>query len=521
MIDPATAKMAVQLTTALARNRGFRYLVVALVLLSLLSSAAVVFGPWLLTTQLAASLRAQQQAQTDGGSCAATQTVVTTGAASGASVAQSKEQVDNARVIWQVAQDLKLGDHAAVIGIATAMQESTLRNLNYGDRDSQGLFQQRPVSGWGTVAQIRDPVLSSRAFYGQATHTSNPGLVDIVGWQTMSVTRASQAVQRSAFPDAVAKHEKAATGLVALFRSKAPAGTPEGQAALDSAMCGNPAAAQCPATRMPIEAGLTPDALRVLRCVKNGWPQIISYGGIGDRPSNVDRDHQEGRAVDVMVPGYQSAAGAQLGQTVADWVVANYAKLGVKYVIWNARIWSVQRAKEGWRACGSGQASCYSGADDAAAHRDHVHVSVFGDQAGAAGSTGPTGPVVLPVDNYVLTARFGQCSSRWANCHTGLDFAASTGTPIRTIMGGTVIWTQWGGAYGNLTKIQHPNNVQSWYAHQASRRVKVGDTVTAGQVIGAIGATGNVIGPHLHLEVRVGGTPADPDRWLSARGVSP
>lgn len=519
MVDPATAKMAVQLTTALAKNRGLRYLVVGLVLLSMLSTAAVIFGPWLLAAQLAASLRAQQQAQTDGGSCDATTAATVVTGFNSVAPALSKEQIGNAGVIWRVAQDLKLGDHAAVIGIATAMQESTLRNLNYGDRDSQGLFQQRPVSGWGTVAQIRDTTLSSQAFYGLAAHTSNPGLIDIAGWQTMEVARAAQAVQRSAFPSAYAKYEKPATGLVALFRSKAPAGTPEGQAALASALCGNADAAQCPATRMAVEAGLTPDALRVLRCVKNGWPQITSYGGLGERDTNPTSDHPSGRGVDVMIPGYQSDAGGQLGQTVADWLVANHAKLGVRYLIWQERIWSVERAKEGWRLCGS-QASCYTGVDDSAAHRDHVHVSVFGDQAGTAASIGPTGPVVLPVDQYVITSRFGQCSSLWSACHTGLDFAASTGTPIRAIMGGAVIWTQWGGAYGNLTKIQHPNGVQSWYAHQSSRRVKVGDIVTAGQVIGGIGATGNVTGPHVHLEVRVGGSPVDPDRWLSKHGVS-
>jgi murein DD-endopeptidase MepM/ murein hydrolase activator NlpD len=518
VIDPATAKMAAQLTAALAKNRGLRYLVVALVLLSLLTTATVIFGPWMLSTQLAASLRAQQQAQTDGGSCdATTGALIDTNAGSVGSL--STEQVGNARVIWQVAQDLKLGDHAAVIGIAAALQESALRNLTFGDRDSRGLFQQRPSSGWGTPAQIGVPRLASLAFYGKAGHTSNAGLVDVAGWQQMGVAQAAQAVQRSAFPSAYARHEKPAIGLVALFRSKAPVGSPEGQAALDSAMCGNADAAQCPSTRMAVEAGLTPDALRVLRCIKNGWPQITSYGGIGPRPSNVDRDHQEGRAVDAMIPGYQTAPGRQLGQRVASWVVANQARLGVRYVIWNAHIWNVQRAKEGWRACGS-QAGCYSGVDDTAAHRDHVHVSVFGDQAGTA-LTGPTGPIVRPVDHYALTARFGQCSSRWAHCHTGLDFAARTGTQIRAIMEGTVVWTRWGGAYGNLTKIQHANGVQSWYAHQSSRRVEVGDTVTAGQVIGGIGATGNVTGPHLHLEVRLRGTPVDPDRWLSAHGVSP
>ena len=127
-----------------------------------------------------------------------------------------------------------------------------------------------------------------------------------------------------------------------------------------------------------------------------------------------------------------------------------------------------------------------------------------------------------PVDHYVLTARFGQCSSHWAHCHTGLDFAASTGTPIRAIMSGTVIWTTWGGAYGNLTKIQHPNGVQSWYAHQSSRRVQMGDVVTAGEIIGRVGSTGNTTGPHLHLEVHPhGGDAIDPEDWLPQHHLHP
>lgn len=506
-----TAKMAAQLTATLARNRGLRYLVIGVIVVSLCTNLALVFGPWLLTTQMAATLRAQQQASTDGGSCGQTADVIETKAPSAGSL--SSVQVGHARTIWRVGQQLGMGDHGGVVGIATALQESGLRNVSYGDRDSVGLFQQR--AGWGSTATRMNPEKSARLFYA--------ALKQVRGWRSMSVTRAAQAVQRSAFPSAYAKHEKAATGLVALFRSRAPAGSSGAVAALGSAMCGNVGAASCPATGMGMEAGLTPDALRVVRCVKHRWPQLRSFGGVGPRPANVDSDHQDGRAIDAMIPDYQTATGHQLGQTVATWVVANRKKLGVKYVIWNAHIWNVQRASEGWRACGSAKASCYSGANDTAAHRDHVHISVFGNQATIAPSEvrGPTGPIVRPVDHYVLTARFGQCGSRWAHCHTGLDFAASTGTPIRAIMGGRVIWTRWGGGYGNLTKIQHPNGIQSWYAHQSSRKVHVGDTVTAGEMIGRVGATGNVTGPHVHLEVRDRGTPVDPDRWLSAHGVSP
>lgn len=125
------------------------------------------------------------------------------------------EQIQNARTIVAVGKQSGVPAYGWVIALATAMQESTLRNLNYGDRDSQGLFQQRPVSGWGSVADITNPVKSAQAFYGVAAHTGNTGLLDIPGWRKMQVTAAAQAVQRSAFPLAYAQHEDEARALVA------------------------------------------------------------------------------------------------------------------------------------------------------------------------------------------------------------------------------------------------------------------------------------------------------------------
>lgn len=110
------------------------------------------------------------------------------------------------------------------------------------------------------------------------------------------------------------------------------------------------------------------------------------------------------------------------------------------------------------------------------------------------------------------TARFGQCSSLWARCHTGLDFAAGTGQPIRAVLGGRVLASgSCGCAYGRLTKIAVNGDLQMWYAHQPAQRVGVGDQVRTGQVIGAVGSTGNTTGPHPHLEVRVKGSPVDPE----------
>ncbi|MCW2791148.1 MAG: hypothetical protein JWO76_246 [Nocardioides sp.] len=126
----------------------------------------------------------------------------------------SPEQKQNARTIIGVGKGAGVPEYGWVIALATSMQESTLLNIDYGDRDSLGLFQQRTSQGWGTEAQIMDPVKSSKAFYGVASHTSNPGLTDISGWQSMTVTQAAQQVQRSCCPDAYAKWESLARDIV-------------------------------------------------------------------------------------------------------------------------------------------------------------------------------------------------------------------------------------------------------------------------------------------------------------------
>jgi murein DD-endopeptidase MepM/ murein hydrolase activator NlpD len=131
---------------------------------------------------------------------------------------------------------------------------------------------------------------------------------------------------------------------------------------------------------------------------------------------------------------------------------------------------------------------------------------------------------VLPVDAgaYHLTAGFGDCSGLWSHCHTGLDFAGPTGTPIHAVAGGVVTSTGYEGAYGNQTIVTLDDGTEIWYCHQNAYAVSVGDTVVAGQVIGYIGSTGNTTGPHLHLEVRPGGgDPVDPFGALVANGVTP
>ncbi len=123
------------------------------------------------------------------------------------------ERRANAQVIISVGRELGVPDYGIVIALATAMQESSLRNINWGDRDSVGLYQQRPSSGWGSVEQIMDAGYATRLFFGGPQNPNKGktrGLLDITNWQSMTLTEAAQRVQISAFPKAYAKWEPSA-----------------------------------------------------------------------------------------------------------------------------------------------------------------------------------------------------------------------------------------------------------------------------------------------------------------------
>lgn len=129
---------------------------------------------------------------------------------------------------------------------------------------------------------------------------------------------------------------------------------------------------------------------------------------------------------------------------------------------------------------------------------------------------------VLPVTGYHLTARFGQRSGLWSRVHTGLDFAGPSGSAISSVARGTVKSTGYEGAYGNRTIITLEDGTDIWYCHQSRIIVRVGQKVDPGQVIGYTGSTGNVTGPHLHLEVHPGGGgPVDPYAVLVQHGIRP
>lgn len=121
----------------------------------------------------------------------------------------SPEQADNARTIAEVAVSEGMPNHAVTVALAAALQESKLNNISHGDRDSVGLFQQRPSQGWGTAVQLTTPRFAAAAFY--------KALDEVEGWEAMSVTDAAQEVQVSAAPDAYAKWEPEARVLARIL----------------------------------------------------------------------------------------------------------------------------------------------------------------------------------------------------------------------------------------------------------------------------------------------------------------
>jgi hypothetical protein len=239
-----------------------------------------------------------------------------TAAVDGTAWSLSADQTDNAALIAVTASQRGLPARAATIGLATALQESRLINIDYGDRDSIGLFQQRPSQGWGTVEQIMDPVYSTGKFYD--------GLVRVPGYTELPVTEAAQAVQRSGFPDAYAQHET---------RSRAFA----------SALTGwSPATLHCDLD--PAEGTGDPDvvAARVQRDFGGSVSTAVDVAASGA---------DEGAVVQLDPAALTAAAGGdpvRTGWAVAQWAVAVAEALDVQAVAVGDSTWT--RGGDGWAA---------------------------------------------------------------------------------------------------------------------------------------------------------------------------
>jgi murein DD-endopeptidase MepM/ murein hydrolase activator NlpD len=155
------------------------------------------------------------------------------------------------------------------------------------------------------------------------------------------------------------------------------------------------------------------------------------------------------------------------------------------------------------------------------ARERNAALAEFAKQAEAQAAKIALNQWVLPVDGYHLTARFGDWGL-WASYHTGLDFAAAYGSPIKAMAGGEVTEVGYDGSYGNKVVITLDDGTELWFCHMSQTAATSGEEVRAGDLIGYLGDTGNTTGPHLHVEVRPGGgDPVDPYEAMVVHGLQP
>ncbi len=219
-------------------------------------------------------------------------------AAGGFDYTWDPEQTANASTIVEVGV-LKLGmpRRASDVAVTTAIQESKLRNLTYGDLDSVGLFQQRPSQGWGTAEQIQDPVFASTSFYHN--------LEKVDGWQRLSIAKAAQEVQKSGFPSAYEEHTTQGETLTAALSGH----TPEAVGCrLDEA-----------------SSGTRPAALRTTLLDQTGVRATAGSNSLTYRAPDATR-----------------------ARAVAAWAVAHAEADGVTEVTVGDRAWQRQRGRDGW-----------------------------------------------------------------------------------------------------------------------------------------------------------------------------
>jgi hypothetical protein len=237
--------------------------------------------------------------------------------AGGDELTLNPEQASNAATIAAVATSRALPERALTIALATSLQESRLENLNHGDRDSLGLFQQRPSQGWGTARQILDPVYSSSSFFDS--------LVKIHGYTRLPLTVAAQKVQRSGYPEAYAKHEADAT-------------------LLSTALTGRDAGA--------------------LSCTTGGDTPYSAGGRLGDTAKVTAlltrefgaqvRPRTDGSPRTVAVPSTPAGAAAEgegdrRGWELAQWAVAHAQDLKVEQVTFGDMRWQAAQSGKGWQ----------------------------------------------------------------------------------------------------------------------------------------------------------------------------
>jgi hypothetical protein len=238
--------------------------------------------------------------------------------AGGRSVELDLDQAHNASIIAGIGVDRGLPARAVSIALATAYQESKIHNVDHGDRDSLGLFQQRPSQGWGSASQVQDPVYATNAFYD--------ALQRVDGYESMNISRAAQLVQHSADGSAYAGHEEDARVVASAMTGYSPASLTCRIPTMDASV------------EHPQANGLT----RRANGVRGDLKKVF-----GELSLAVSTRRSESRVVNVSVRAV--SAGRRTGWAIASYLVANADRLGVATIAFDRRTWSMDQSADGWR----------------------------------------------------------------------------------------------------------------------------------------------------------------------------
>lgn len=475
-----------------SQNVGARTTTAALLLLPVLLIGMVLSGVILITSSLPAACNLSGPAIT----------VDPTSVPDGPIAGYDREQLVNAAYVMLAAQKLGLTVRDQQIGVMTAMGESGLQVLDHGDAvgpDSRGLFQQRDNGAWGTYEERMDPFISSTSFFKVE--------MTIEGRETTAPTLVAHAVQRNADPYHYEPYWQPAGLVVQALAGVEPIAPPPAPGVGDTGDPYNLGAVQ------PVTAA-----------VANTLGPQFGFKTIGGYRAGNSRDpqgHPAGLALDFMTNNIPDGRAA--GQRLADYLVANAADVGVKYLIWEQRVWSVARSDEGWRMMEDRGSITQN-------HYDHVHLSLDPNAAGILpasgcetrynrGTTGWTQPSDGPLGSPYGWRIHPVYGTR--KFHYGQDMGPGCNAPLWSVNQGLVITAGPRGGFGHLIEVDHGDGVISRYGHMYASGVLVrpGDQVTSGQHIGLMGSDGVSTGCHLHFEVRINGENVDPIAFLHQNGV--
>jgi murein DD-endopeptidase MepM/ murein hydrolase activator NlpD len=433
------------------------------------------------------------------------------------------DQRANAKTIMGVGEGRNLSRRDLKIALMVAMQESHLRNLPGGDRDSLGLFQQRPSQGWGTPSQIMDPVYASNKFYDALEKVKNRNSMSLLD-VALAVQRPSKAAYLSKdnyFPG----WEPAADA----FLGGAPSGS-SGQLVAAPAMMPAQECAKLNVSdaEIAVQAALS----------QQGKPYRFSDGAGGSFD----------------VSGLMQWAYDKAGITLPSGALALYQRgafvAGSAGTSGDAAAWQKVLQRGDLLFWGSNPAdsktishvAMYLGDGkqiDAPQTGATISIKPVPWKLGSLSFVGATRPApgspnlqaikydgwVFPLKSITVTSPFGMrfhpVLHKWL-LHDGVDFAASEGTPVYAAQNGVVI-APYGHGYGLMLNLDHGGGIGTAYAHLSSYApgIGIGSHVKAGQLVAYSGSTGWVTGPHLHFIVRVNGTPVNPLDFYRARGLVP